>query len=266
MGTDPPARLFLDNLKHAIDLIVNGEVQLLVNTPFGKHAQRDDYTIRQAAIADVQAMAAGATLVLMPRFDGPGALQALGAYGVNVFMGVPTMYIALLDAARTDERRGRWARHPYLKARARAQLAVFADLMRGLMAMVEPFISHRQDGRVRNDLELVREVCSSVSLPVAVKLSPYYSSMANFGPAVIEAGAADVYAAATHPILSDPATDRIKNSPIHQIVTTNTLPLPSEKAIDKLVVLSIAPTIAQTIKAVFEEESVSELFHGENQP
>ena len=36
---------------HAIDLIVNGEVQLLVNTPFGKHAQRDDYTIRQAAIA-----------------------------------------------------------------------------------------------------------------------------------------------------------------------------------------------------------------------
>ena len=43
---------------------------------------------------------AGATLVLMPRFDGPGALAALGAYGVNVFMGVPTMYIALLDAAR----------------------------------------------------------------------------------------------------------------------------------------------------------------------
>jgi len=36
---------------HAIDLIVNGEVQLLINTPFGKHAQRDDYTIRQAAIA-----------------------------------------------------------------------------------------------------------------------------------------------------------------------------------------------------------------------
>ena len=36
---------------HGIDLILNGDVQLLINTPFGKHAQRDDYTLRQAAIA-----------------------------------------------------------------------------------------------------------------------------------------------------------------------------------------------------------------------
>jgi long-chain acyl-CoA synthetase len=48
---------------------------------------------------------AGATLVLMPRFDGAAALDAIEAYGVTVFEGVPTMYIALLDAARTDPRR-----------------------------------------------------------------------------------------------------------------------------------------------------------------
>jgi ribose-phosphate pyrophosphokinase len=83
---------------------------------------------------------------------------------------------------------------------------------------------------------------------------------------LLEAGASAVHAAATHPVLSDPAVDRIKNSPIKQVVVTNTLPIPSEKQLDKLVVLSIAPTIAHTIKAVFEEESVSELFHGENQP
>jgi ribose-phosphate pyrophosphokinase len=82
---------------------------------------------------------------------------------------------------------------------------------------------------------------------------------------LIEAGATEVYAAATHAVLSDPATDRLKNSPIRQVVVTNTLPIPSEKMLDKLVVLSIAPTIASTIKAVFEEDSVSELFHGENQ-
>jgi long-chain acyl-CoA synthetase len=46
---------------------------------------------------------AGATLVLMPRFDGAAALDAIEAYGVTVFEGVPTMYIALLDAARTRE-------------------------------------------------------------------------------------------------------------------------------------------------------------------
>ena len=50
---------------------------------------------------------AGATLALMPRFDGPGALDAIEAYGVTVFEGVPTMYIALLEAAREDSRRPR---------------------------------------------------------------------------------------------------------------------------------------------------------------
>ncbi|MGH2748440.1 MAG: ribose-phosphate diphosphokinase [Actinomycetota bacterium] len=83
---------------------------------------------------------------------------------------------------------------------------------------------------------------------------------------VLEAGATDVYAAATHPILSDPAIDRIKNSPLRELVVTNTIPIPTDKQIDKLAVLSIAPLVGETIKAVFEEGSVSELFHGENQP
>jgi ribose-phosphate pyrophosphokinase len=47
---------------------------------------------------------------------------------------------------------------------------------------------------------------------------------------------------------------------------TSTLPIPSEKQLDNLVVLSIAPTLANAIKAVFEEGSVSELFHEKNQP
>lgn len=83
---------------------------------------------------------------------------------------------------------------------------------------------------------------------------------------IMEAGAREVYAAATHAILSGPAVDRIKNCQLKELVVTNTLPIPSEKQLDNLKILSIAPTIAQTIKAVFEEESVSELFHGENQP
>jgi ribose-phosphate pyrophosphokinase len=81
-----------------------------------------------------------------------------------------------------------------------------------------------------------------------------------------EGGASEVFAAATHALLSGPAVDRIKNSVIKQLVVTNTLPLGPEKEMDKLTVLSIAPTIAQTIKAVFEEASVSELFHDKNQP
>jgi ribose-phosphate pyrophosphokinase len=49
-------------------------------------------------------------------------------------------------------------------------------------------------------------------------------------------------------------------------VVTNTLPIPEEKRSEKLTVLSIAPIIASALKAVFEDQSVSEIFHGENQP
>ena len=120
-------------------------------------------------------------------------------------------------------------------------------------------------GNVSKTLAVVGEVEDRTCV-IADDMIDTAGTLVNGAEALIAAGAADVYAAATHPVLSDPATDRIKNSGIHQVVVTNTLPIPSEKEIDKLVVLSIAPTIAQTIKAVFEEESVSELFHGENQP
>jgi ribose-phosphate pyrophosphokinase len=83
---------------------------------------------------------------------------------------------------------------------------------------------------------------------------------------LIEAGATKVYAAATHGILSGPAIDRIKNSRIEEVVLTNTLPLGSEKQIENITVRSIAPLVADTIQAVFEEGSVSTLFDGKNEP
>ena len=78
-------------------------------------------------------------------------------------------------------------------------------------------------------------------------------------------GATEVWAMATHGVLSDPAIERLKNSSLERVVLTNTLPLPAEKQIDKIEVLSIAPLIANAISAVFEDESVSEIFNGENQ-
>lgn len=82
---------------------------------------------------------------------------------------------------------------------------------------------------------------------------------------LMDAGAADVWAAATHGLFSDPAIDRLKNAPISRIAVTNTLPLPADKHLDKIEVLSIAPRIARAIDAVFEDLSVSEIFDGENQ-
>ena len=82
---------------------------------------------------------------------------------------------------------------------------------------------------------------------------------------LVEQGASTVYAAATHGVLSGPAIDRLKNSVISKVVVTNTLPLPPEKQIDKIEVLSIASIIADAIDAVFEDTSVSDIFGGANQ-
>ncbi len=79
-----------------------------------------------------------------------------------------------------------------------------------------------------------------------------------------DAGASDVWAMATHGVLSDPAADRLKASPISRVVVTDTLPVPDDRTFDKLEVLSVAKVIADAIDAVFEDTSVSEIFGGEN--
>jgi len=70
---------------------------------------------------------------------------------------------------------------------------------------------------------------------------------------------------ATHAVLSDPAVDRLKNSPISKVVVTNTLPLDDGRLFDKIEVLSVAQIVADALDAVFEDTSVSEIFRGENQ-
>jgi ribose-phosphate pyrophosphokinase len=81
--------------------------------------------------------------------------------------------------------------------------------------------------------------------------------------ALMEHGAAKVIAAATHPVLSGPAADRLKNSQISEVVITNTLPVPPEAQIDKLTTLSIAPLLARAIREVFSDGSVTSLFGGD---
>jgi ribose-phosphate pyrophosphokinase len=82
---------------------------------------------------------------------------------------------------------------------------------------------------------------------------------------LIAKGATDVWAMCTHALFSDPAIDRLKNSSISRVVITDTVPLPPEKQIDKIEVVSVAPIFAAAIDAVFDDGSVSEIFGGENQ-
>ncbi|MFC5714455.1 ribose-phosphate diphosphokinase [Thalassorhabdus alkalitolerans] len=78
--------------------------------------------------------------------------------------------------------------------------------------------------------------------------------------ALIEHGAKEVYACSTHPVLSGPAIERIKNSQIKELTVTNTIALPEEKKIEKIHELSVAGLMAEAIIRVHEHTSVSTLF------
>jgi ribose-phosphate pyrophosphokinase len=79
---------------------------------------------------------------------------------------------------------------------------------------------------------------------------------------LFDAGAFEVVVAATHGELTPPATDRLKNSRIGEVIITNSLPIRSEQSFDHLTVLSVAPLIARAIKEVFEDGSVTSMFEG----
>ncbi|GAA5153698.1 ribose-phosphate diphosphokinase [Nocardioides marinquilinus] len=87
-------------------------------------------------------------------------------------------------------------------------------------------------------------------------------TVAQAAEALMADGAAGVVIAATHAILSDPAVDRLKNSPAVEVVVTDTLPIPPDREFDKLTCLSIAPLVARAIREVFEDGSVTSMFDG----
>ncbi len=78
--------------------------------------------------------------------------------------------------------------------------------------------------------------------------------------AIKNLGATEVYACATHAVLSGPAVQRIEDSEIKELVLLDTMPIPQEKMIDKIKVLSVAPLLAAAISRIFTNESISKLF------
>ncbi|MGH3856879.1 MAG: ribose-phosphate diphosphokinase [Pseudonocardiaceae bacterium] len=80
--------------------------------------------------------------------------------------------------------------------------------------------------------------------------------------ALLDGGATDVVVAATHGVLSEPASQRLSTCGAREIIFTNTLPIPDHKRFPRMTVLSIAPLLAQAIHAVFDDGSVTSLFDG----
>ena len=144
-----------------------------------------------------------------------------------------------------------------VKVAERYSIALGADLA----------IVHKRRIRGEKSTVQAREVVGDVAGRVCVLID----DMIDTGGTIVAAaeqlmarGADEVYAATTHGLFSGPAIDRLKNSVIRKVIVTDTLPMPPEKTIDKLEIVSVAPIIASAIRAVFEDTSVSEIFGGNN--
>jgi ribose-phosphate pyrophosphokinase len=111
------------------------------------------------------------------------------------------------------------------------------------------------------EMQLVGEVRDSSALLVDDMIDTA-GTITEAAKVVMNAGASEVLACATHPILSDPACDRLNRSAIKELITTNTIPLrPKAQAeLPSLKVLSVAALIAEAIRRIHNEESVSSLF------
>ena len=141
-----------------------------------------------------------------------------------------------------------------------------ADMWSDRLNVPLAIIHKRRDPDVANTVavhEVVGEVEGRVCLLVDDMIDTA-GTICQAAEALVARGAKKVIAAATHPVLSGPATERLTSSAFEEVIVTNTLPIPEDRRLDKLTVLSIAPLVARAIKEVFEDGSVTSLFDGQS--
>jgi ribose-phosphate pyrophosphokinase len=141
-----------------------------------------------------------------------------------------------------------------------------ADMWSDRLSSPLAIIHKRRDHNVANTV-VVREVVGEVEGRVCLLVDDMIDTAGTIcqaADALMARGAKKVVAAATHAVLSGPAVERLKASPIEEVIVTNTLPIPAERRFDTLTTLSIAPLIARAIHEVFEDGSVTSLFGGQS--
>ncbi len=139
-----------------------------------------------------------------------------------------------------------------------------ADMWTDVLGTPLAIVHKRRDHALANTVavhEVVGDVQGKVCLLVDDMIDTA-GTIAQAAQALHDRGASKVIAAATHPIFSGPAAERLNGANFSEIIVTNTLPIRSEESINNLKVLSIAPLIAKAINAVFLDGSVTSLFGG----
>jgi ribose-phosphate pyrophosphokinase len=137
--------------------------------------------------------------------------------------------------------------------RARA----FGKRMNAPLAIID---KRREEANVAEVMNVVGEVEGRHCLLVD-DLIDTAGTLVKGAEALLEQGAKSVSACATHAVLTGPAVERIEESPLKEVLFTNSIPLPAEaKGSSKIKSLSVAPLLARAIQSIHEETSVSILF------
>jgi ribose-phosphate pyrophosphokinase len=124
------------------------------------------------------------------------------------------------------------------------------------------FVEKRRlgDGSQREALSLIGNV-ENKDVIIVDDLVDTAGSLKEAVEIVKQYGANDVYVSFTHPVLSGPAVDRLRGLPIKEIVTTDTIPIPPEKMLPNITILTVAGLLGEVILRSHEGRSVGELFN-----
>ena len=133
----------------------------------------------------------------------------------------------------------------------------FAKKMDAALAIVD---KRRVEMNVAEVMHVIGDVNGRTCL-VIDDLIDTAGTLVKTAQALLDSGATAVYACCSHPVLSGPAVENIRNSPLTEVVVTNTIPLSdAAKHLPKIKVLTIAGLIGRAIQSIHEETSVSKLF------
>jgi ribose-phosphate pyrophosphokinase len=197
---------------------------------------------------------AGADRVLTMHLHA-GQVQGFFQIPVDHLIARPMLTQYFLDKLVEDE---------YVAVSPDAGRAKLAEKFAGELGVRPAFLTkHRPEHNVAEAGYVVGDVSGKAAILVDDMIDTA-GTLIEAARVVREAGATRVYAAATHGVFSGPAFDRLSGPEIEEIVVTDTIPLGPE-APDKIRVLSVADILARSIRSIFTDGSVSELFAGDNQ-
>ena len=143
---------------------------------------------------------------------------------------------------------------PYLGSVTRARN--FANLLDAPIAIID---KRRPKANVSEVMNIIGEI-KDKNVILIDDMIDTAGTITQGAKALKDFGAKKVYACCTHPVLSGPAIERIKDSVLEELIVLDTIVLSKEKKLDKIKVLSVAPLFAEAIKRIYENASVSKLF------